>query len=140
VTALTVDIDFKPKLKDIIRAINGDLKKVNVIFADKMLDEIELTQIHAYTSGGMPAKPGGSTYKRTFKLRASSKRRVKKVTFRTIQAAWFTDLDYAPYVLGSKSEQAEVHQGRWKSTEEVADSVNKNTNIYNESWNEAGIK
>ena len=134
---INFDVKVTPKLKNIIKIIRGDITKVNKVFAEKLLDEVELTQIHGYVSDGNPSQPGGSTYKRTFTLRKSSKRKIGRVTFKNIPAQWSTDLDYAPFVLGSKDQQAGIHIGRWKSTEEVATSVNKKIDdIYSESWHE----
>ena len=158
-TLLDIDVDIKPTFKTVARAITGDLKRVNQLFVKNLLDEVELTQIQGYTLNSMPDPPskagakkrgkGGrfvkadrvfSTYRRTFDLRRSSRRQINSVTNFGVEAKWHTELDYAPFVLGTKSQQAKIHEGRWKSTEEVSAAVEKKTDaIYEESFRKSKV-
>lgn len=139
-TLLDISVDIKPTFKTVARAITGDLKRVNQLFVKNLLDEIELTQIQAYTLSSMPSQPSGATYRRTFDLRRSSRREINSITNFGIDANWHTELDYAPFVLGSKSQQAKIHKGRWKSTEEVSALVEKKSDqIYEESFRKSKV-
>jgi hypothetical protein len=133
--ALGLTVEITPEFETITEEIEKRFKKTHQGVTKDLLDEIELTQIQSYLSGSMPAPPPGSTYKRTFTLRGSSRRKVKRVTSRVIDAEWFTNLDYAPFVIGELADQAKVHQGRWKSLEEVVKKVEgKIPDIYEENW------
>ncbi len=92
--------------------------------AEQSLDITENAQILAYGQNSRPPKPAGSKYIRTFKLWASSKRRIRNVSSAGFTAEWYTNLVYAPFVLGTVSQQAPFHRGRWKSIEAVIAIVN----------------
>lgn len=101
----------------------------------RLIDFVEDTQIKKYTTSGNPALPPASEYTRTFELRDSSDRRLDG-----LNGEWFTDLDYARWVLGSEVEQAAIHRGRWKSKEQVEAELEANGDrIINEALKESGI-
>lgn len=86
---------------------------------EEILTVIEDAQIKAYTKGDKPGLPAGSTYDRTFDLRDSSQRKIVTFTGSEFEAMWYTDLSYAPFVIGQLEDQAAIHRGRWKPLEEV---------------------
>ena len=93
---------------------------------DELLGEIEQAQILAYTASGLPSQPAGTDYVRTFKLQSSSKTRRTSTKLPVISGEWIADegiARYAGYVIGSRSNQAKVHRGRWKSKEQVTAEV-----------------
>lgn len=93
---------------------------------DKILDLVENSQIKSYTAGGNPTRPSGSTYVRTFTLQAASEKERTGSKLPDISGVWRANegkARYAPYVLGSRAEQAPVHQGRWKALEDVIAEV-----------------
>lgn len=136
--ALGLRVDITPEFDEISKDIEGRLKRTNQGFTKDVLDEIELTQIQAYTLTSMPAQPPGSTYRRTFTLRESSRRRIGTITANRIDASWFTKLDYAAEVLGEVEDQKEIHRGRWKSLQEVVKLVDaKIPDIYDENFRKA---
>ena len=85
---------------------------------DDLLDATESIQVLRYTATAFPALPANSSYRRSFRLRdASRKRRTGRLS-----GEWFIDeseADYGRFVVGSQSEQAAIHRGRWLSTEQV---------------------
>lgn len=89
---------------------------------DRLLEQTEQAQVLTYTRTAHPTPPPGSTYERTFTLRRASKKRRPGRTLRNMVGEWYIDesiADYGPYVIGSEAEQAEIHRGRWKGTEDV---------------------
>lgn len=102
-----------------LKGIPAKVEKGFRILAEQSLDVTENAQILAYGQNSSPPKPAGSTYTRTFKLRASSKRKIRNVSSTGFTAEWFTNLSYAPFVLGTVSQQVPLHRGRWKSVENV---------------------
>lgn len=89
---------------------------------DEILAFIENCQIKAYTSSGNPPLPTGSRYQRTFNLRAASHVERTGTKLPNISGEWSVDegkARYGRYVLGSRSEQAKIHRGRWKTRPEV---------------------
>lgn len=104
------------------RSIEDDLNTA----VDKILDLVENSQIKSYTAGGNPARPSGSTYVRTFTLQAASEKERTGRKLPDISGVWRANegkARYAPYVLGSRAEQAPVHRGRWKALEDVVKEV-----------------
>lgn len=111
-----------------------DVKQINGIFErrlqealntgmDKILDLIELVQIHKYLSNSFPPRPSGSRYVRTFQLRRASRKRRVGRHLPDISGEWYVDDSAAPYageVIGPASEQAAIHRGRWMSLEQIA--------------------
>lgn len=107
--------------KGLVNSISIGLKRA----VERGLVEIELAQIKGYLSNSNPAKPAGSTYVRTFKLRNSSRTKVSGSKFP--RGVWDTD-GSAPYdslVLGTRSQQARIHRGRWRSQEDVIKIVDE---------------
>lgn len=106
---------------------------------DKILDLVENSQIKSYTAGGNPARPSGSTYVRTFTLQRASEKERTGSKLPDISGVWRANegkARYAPYVLGSRAEQAAVHRGRWKALEDVIAEVNdKGPGIIKEQLN-----
>lgn len=91
---------------------------------DELLTEVENTQILKYTASAFPtSRP---SYDRTFRLQSASVTRRTSTKLPTISGVWSADEAKAPaarFVLGKKSQQARIHRGRWKSTEEVEAAV-----------------
>lgn len=102
----------------------GKIGKGLKTMAKQSLDVTENAQILAYGQNSGPPKPAGSTHTRTFKLKASSKRKLR-VSNSGYTTKWFTDLSYAPSVLGKVSQQAPFNRGRWESIEHVTATVDK---------------
>ena len=93
---------------------------------DKTLDLVENSQIKASTAGGNPTRPSGSTYVRTFTLQQASEKERTGTRLPDISGVWRANegkARYAPYVIGSRAEQADVHRGRWKALEDVIAEV-----------------
>jgi hypothetical protein len=89
---------------------------------DELLGEVEQAQILSYTASGNPSQPAGTRYTRTFTLQGASKTRRTSTRLPVISGEWVADegvARYAGYVIGSRADQARIHRGRWKSTEEV---------------------
>ena len=119
---MDVDINVtKATLKEVEKQIRLQMDKG----MDALLVEIEDIQITSYTGDAKPTKPPGSTYIRTFELKESSRTEITNRTKRTIEGRWYTDLDYAKFVLGTVGEQDNIHRGRWKSTEEVEEILTR---------------
>jgi len=136
--SLSIDLDIKPTFKKITKEIEDKLERTNVIFTRETLDAIENAQILAYTSTGKPPQPSGTRYRRTFTLQKSSVRLTRRVTARSIDAEWFTVLDYAAKVLGQASDQALIHRNRWKSLEQVVKEVDQQiVDVYDDSFKKA---
>jgi hypothetical protein len=109
-------------LEQATAAINGTSETIIDALdeaVDDLLGLIEATQIQRYTQDQYPTKPSGSDYERTFTLRDSSKKRRST----RLAGEWYTELSYAPFVLGSMSEQATIHKDRWLPTETVSQQV-----------------
>lgn len=88
-----------------------------------ILEAIEQAQILSYTAS---SNPGKLDYERTFTLRDASRKRTTRTTLPHISGEWYADegvADYAEYVIGAEEDQAEIHQGRWKSLEDVVAEV-----------------
>ncbi len=100
---------------------NRGLKKV----IKAALRLIEKEQIKNYTLTLRPKRPPNSKYRRTFKLKKSSRKSVPKTADKGWIGIWDTDgsADYDKYVLGTRNQQAAIHRGRWKSEEEVIENV-----------------
>jgi hypothetical protein len=116
---MTVIVSYEIEADDDQAEFEKKIAKALVESVKQILDEIEATQIHKYTSTSNPALPPGSTYNRTFALRQSSRKKVTKTTLPTIRGQWRAIAAHAPDVLGSRAQQEPIHQNRWKSTEEV---------------------
>lgn len=66
-----------------------------------------------------PSPPPGSQYVRTYALRDNWQYSKPNVSGNTIQSDIFNTTPYGAYVVGATT-QARIHQGRWKTTEEIA--------------------
>lgn len=87
-----------------------------------MLKFIEQDQIKAYTATGNPPRPAGSDYVRTFTLQRASETKRTGTQLPDISGEWLVNESvarYAPYVVGSRAEQARIHRGRWKSRTQI---------------------
>ena len=85
-----------------------------------------LVQAESYLSTSMPALPPGSIYERTFTLREASKTRRTGTHLPDISGEWYIDEGIAPYgedVIGPRAKQKPIHQGRWKSQEDIEAEV-----------------
>lgn len=121
---VTITFEVPPALIEDIHDRRDRVERGLEAAVDDLLDFVEKAQVHAYTSSASPAQPPGSTYERTFTLRRSSK---KRRTGR-FSGIWETDegiASYDRYVIGKRSEQANIHRGRWKSTQEVEQELER---------------
>jgi hypothetical protein len=122
------DIELDVKSEQVSKFLDVTPGKVKGVFgqvATLLLDVAEQAQILLYKQNSGPAKPPDSKYVRTFDLQASSERKIRNLSPFGFQAEWFTDLSYAPFVLGKVSQQAPIHRGRWKSLETVISILNR---------------
>ncbi len=93
---------------------------------DALLVEVANTQILKYTASAFPSLPSGSSYTRSFALQGASETRRTGTKLPDIGGEWSANeakAKHAPFVLGKKAQQAKIHRGRWKSTEEVEAEV-----------------
>ena len=112
-----------------VQIITDDLDDILDESIDELLEFIDQAQAKAYTQDSNPAKPSNSRYIRTFNLQNST----EKVHVSRFEGEWVSDIEYAHYVLGSKSEQAPIHVGRWKSKEMVIqETISNAPRIINE--------
>ena len=119
---MSVDINIvDASLKEVEKQIGLQMDKG----MDALLDETENIQIVSYTADAKPTKPPGSSYIRTFELKESSRTEIINRTKRTIEGRWYTDFGSAKFVIGTVGEQANIHRGRWKSTEEVEEILTR---------------
>ena len=115
------DLDISVGLEEafvVIDSVSDEVVEVLSESVDDLLGLVEETQIHKYTQEQYPSKPSGSTYVRTFTLRSSS----RKHRTGPMSGEWYADTEQAPYapdVIGTLSEQADIHRGRWLATEQV---------------------
>lgn len=139
---ITIEIPVKQFAKSADLA-QKEIQTRLVAGVNAILDLIEATQIHKYTAAGEPDQPTGSTYVRTFTLRRSSRKEIKRRRLPIIQGLWSSDLNEAPYnkyVIGPLNEQAPIHRDRWKSIEEVVTEVEeKAPQIVEDKLNESRI-
>lgn len=121
---LTVTIETDPLvIGNLVRKFPQETEHALQIARDKLLDAIELIQIHKYLSDSFPPLPSGSNYRRTFTLRRSSKTRRAGDKLPDIGGVWWADESIAPYaeeVIGPTSRQRRIHRGRWLSLEEIS--------------------
>lgn len=128
---LVIGLDLKNAraVEKLLNEVPAQVNAASVRSVIKTLDVIEAEQIKAYTSSSNPPQPSGSEYVRTFDLQRSSKtRKPKNVRNRksVVEGQWWSEgVDYAQLVLGTKSQQASIHAGRWKSLEDVAETADK---------------
>lgn len=95
---------------------------------DDILVATELVQAASYLRTSNPGLPAGSTYRRTFRLRESSRTKRGSRKLPQITGSWFTDPGVAPYadeVIGPRSEQKPIHRGRWKSLEDIQAKIDE---------------
>jgi hypothetical protein len=112
---VTVHIGFEQALIA-MDTINSDMRLALAESIDPLLDFVEAGQIHKYTQDADPTKPEGTPYVRTFDLRNSSE---KSHAPGALNGEWRATIDYAQYVLGTRAQQALIHQDRWLPTETV---------------------
>lgn len=87
------------------------------------------TLVKEYTQNSKPAKPEGSTYRRTFSMQNTSFTRITSVSSfgkRPIEGQWEAKTKYASFVIGLSSQQAAIHSGRWPILELAIETANKN--------------
>jgi hypothetical protein len=118
---IALEIDFDPEgVLDLVE--RGQVARIEAALnraMDEILATIALSQIEAYTADSLPPRPAGSVYQRSFDLRGSSRSRRSGQALPDISGEWYSESDYARYVLGLRSQQAVIHRGRWKSLEDV---------------------
>lgn len=120
---MTVDLQAPAAAR---AALEKKIERGLDVAMDKLLKATEEAQILAYTATDNPPRPSGSTYIRTFTLQSASRTERTGRSLRNMSGRWYVDLGVAPYgpdVLGPRSQQESIHQGRWKSTEDVEDEV-----------------
>lgn len=86
-------------------------------------------QVETYTANSRPKQPEGTPYKRTFDLQRTSKQRLISSSKTQVKGEWSVgggmDVDYAPFVVGTESQQAGIHKGRWHSADDSADFMER---------------
>ncbi len=118
----TIHID-DDEVRQQIKELNSGIENVLNESVNETLDVIEGKhdlaggQIGVYTQTSKPNKPVGSDYRRTFRLKRSSKRRRPN----QFSGEWYTDgsAPYDEFVIGPKVQQADIHQNRWTPLEEI---------------------
>ncbi len=113
-----VEAEIEAEERLIERKLNAGVDDV-LVFAG-------LVQAESYLSTSMPALPPGSEYERTFTLREASKSRRTGEHLPDIGGEWYIDEGIAPYgedVIGPRAKQKPIHQGRWKSQEDIEAAV-----------------
>ena len=117
---LTIKVKVqKSDVKRELRQIRGRITLALNNARDKALVAVALTQVESYGTDSRPAKPQGSTYTRTGKLRRGGRKKVTSTRLPDISGEFYTEgVPYDKYVVGKLSEQAAIHKGRWLSLEE----------------------
>lgn len=111
-------------IQDEMRGIERGLNEA----VDELLQMTAQAQALSYTATANPAPPSGSTYRRTFDLREASETQKLSSRLPVVSGEWIANeakARYAKYVIGSLADQARIHQGRWKSLEEVTQEINE---------------
>jgi len=116
-------IEFRVKgIEELTRRFADMSSRLPAAMGEAMSETVDI--IHERLSGytqDIPPKPEGSTYERTFELQESIGKGWTEMRDKIV--GWVTtDLDYAPFVIG-EGKQAEIHQGRWYTEQEIADEV-----------------
>lgn len=83
-------------------------------FSPAMKKSVDLVENHMKV---YPAPPGGSRYRRTFKLRRGWKQNITSGGS-SLLGRISNNVSYGPYVQ-AEGFQANVHQGRWQTDEKV---------------------
>ena len=94
------------------------------------LGAIANEQALAYTA---TSNPPALDYERTLALQRASKTRETSNDLPEISGEWYIDsslVDYGEYVLGEEDQQAEIHQGRWKSAGQVTEAVDAQIPVF----------
>jgi hypothetical protein len=120
-----VIVEYKIPMGQVNSAIKKSIQRVTAKLnaaRDEILEFAGTVQVKSYTASSNPAPPPASTYTRTFALQSAFKTQVTSTQLPTISGEWSVDetiANYAPFVVGRKSQQAKIHRGRWKSVEET---------------------
>lgn len=128
-TGVIIEIGPITGVNETIQAEERRIEILLVDGVDDVLDFAGQVQAESYTATGNPPQPPGSTYQRTFDLARSSKKHLTRRKLPIIAGEWYSDpgvASYNEYVIGPRSRQAAIHQGRWKSEEDVEREVSKN--------------
>ena len=125
---MSIIIEYEIPIEDISRLTadyNRQAQKKLIGAVSEILTAIEEAQILKYTGTTDPPLPAGSRYVRSFALRETSQKEIKSRDLPEITGEWSTTgaAAYDRYVLGPREDQAAIHRGRWKSTEEVEKEI-----------------
>lgn len=122
---IDIRVDADNETARLTAAYRRQMQAALIGVVEDTMDAIEAAQIHKYTINSDPALPAGSDYVRSFTLRDTSQKRITNRELPEIRGEWSTSgaAAYDQYVLGSRNEQAAIHRGRWKSTEEIEEEI-----------------
>lgn len=121
----SVTITYEIPMNQVVSTIAREIHRLEAglnAAVDELLTVVENTQILKYTASAFPAPPPGSRYTRTFALRGASETRRTGTKLPDISGEWSANegkAKHAPFVLGKRAQQARIHRGRWKSTDEA---------------------
>lgn len=122
---LEFEID-KSQFAKFDREVKLTVEEASRITVRKAFDRIDIaTGIKKYTQNSGPAKPSGSTYIRTFKLKKNARRKITKHIL-PVEGEWLAQAKYASFVIGLANQQALIHSGRWPALELAINDVNSN--------------
>jgi len=117
-TGLEIEVIGDKRLFRLLRQMPDQIDRATTRAIDRTLTVIERAQILKYTAGSHPSQPPNTKYIRTFRLQRSSMRAITRIR-NPVEGRWWSDLDYAKYVIGERQDQAAIHAGRWMNLEEV---------------------
>lgn len=126
-----VIVTYEIPLAQVQAVIQDEMKGLEQSLIKATEELLELTaqaQATSYTANANPSRPPGSEYRRTFSLQRASETRIISSRLPVISGVWRANegkARYASSVIGSRADQAQVHRGRWKSLEEVAQEINE---------------
>lgn len=122
---MTVLITYEVPLGQVEADIERETRKIGAALneaVDDVLKFIRQDQVESYTATGNPPRPAGSDYVRTFTLQRASETERTGSQLPNISGEWRVNesvAPYAPYVVGTRAEQARIHRGRWKSRTQI---------------------
>lgn len=119
-TDLNYDIRVETQTLDAAQAqTERRLESELVAATEEVLEAVENVQIKKYTESDHPPR---LKYQRTFTLRDASRTEITRRKLPVIAGEWSVDEGEAPYaekVIGPRSQQADIHRGRWLAQEEI---------------------
>jgi len=121
---IDIKLNIKPPFSKLADDIQAAIVKGAIAGVNFGLDAVAGTQVETYTANARPKQPAGSTYRRTFTLQKSSKKKRARRRGTSVVGTWLSDSAIAPYnveVIGKR--QKPIHAGRWKTDVELANET-----------------